>query len=166
MKIANSAMPMSGGLRRSFGAGVLFWLVCLALTVDASAQVTAAKLPRVRLDGTYFSSAGYRFIPVGAHWVPAKAGMQWPVQWNPVDIEADFAKMHELGYNIVRFDVLWGWVEPRPGDYNPEAFRQIDYLVSLAHKYQIYLHPSLFIGGEVRSEERRVGKECRSRWSP
>ena len=21
-------------------------------------------------------------------------------------------------------------------------------------------------GGEVRSEERRVGKECRSRWSP
>ena len=23
-----------------------------------------------------------------------------------------------------------------------------------------------YIGGDVRSEERRVGKECRSRWSP
>jgi endo-1,4-beta-mannosidase len=29
------------------------------------------------------------------------------------------------------------------------AFQQLDYLVSLAHKYKIYLHPSLFIGGEV-----------------
>ena len=57
--------------------------------------------------------------------------------------------MHELGYSIVRFDMVWPWFEPRPGDYNPVAFQQLDYLVSLAHKYQIYLHPSLFIGGEV-----------------
>ena len=109
----------------------------------------AARLPKVQLDGTYFSHDGKRFIPVGAHWVPAKAAMQWPLQWDPKDIEADFAKMHELGYSIVRFDMLWAWFEPRPGDYNRVAFQQLDYLVSLAHKYQIYLHPSLFIGGEV-----------------
>ena len=24
----------------------------------------------------------------------------------------------------------------------------------------------IFLGEEIRSEERRVGKECRSRWSP
>jgi len=109
----------------------------------------AQKLPAVHLDGTYFTRDGKRFIPVGAHWVPAKAAMQWPVQWDPKDIEADFAKMHELGYNVTRFDMMWAWFEPRPGDYNPVAFQQLDYLVSLAHKYQIYLHPSLFIGGEV-----------------
>jgi len=103
----------------------------------------------VRIDGNYFSRDGLRFIPVGAHWVPAKAAMQWPINWDPKDIEADFAKMHELGYSIVRMDMLWAWFEPRPGDYNPTAFQQLDYLVSLAHKYQIYLHPSLFIGGEV-----------------
>jgi len=112
-------------------------------------QKQLRKLPPVQLDGTYFTRGGKRFIPVGAHWVPAKAAMQWPVQWDPKDIEADFAKMHELGYNLTRFDMLWAWFEPRPGDYNPEAFRQLDYLISLAHKYQIYLHPSLFIGGEV-----------------
>jgi endo-1,4-beta-mannosidase len=75
--------------------------------------------------------------------------MQWPIEWDPKDIEADFAKMHQLGYSIVRLDMLWAWFEPRPGDYNPSAFQELDYLVSLAHKYQIYLHPSLFIGGEV-----------------
>ncbi len=112
-------------------------------------QSNSVRLPEVHLDGAYFTRNGKRFIPMGAHWVPAKTAMQWPVQWDPKDIEADFAKMHELGYSIVRFDVMWAWFEPRPGDYNPVAFQQLDYLVSLAHKYQIYLHPSLFIGGEV-----------------
>jgi endo-1,4-beta-mannosidase len=100
-------------------------------------------------NGTYFLANGKRFIPVGAHWVPAKAGLQWPTQWDPVDIEADFAKMKDLGFNTVRFDLFWAWFEPRPGDYNPEAFRQFDFFIELAHKYQIYLHPTLFIGGEV-----------------
>ncbi len=112
-------------------------------------QENIDRLPRVSIDGGYFTANGKRFIPVGAHWVPAKAAMQWPTQWNPAEIEADFAKMHDLGYNITRIDMVWAWFEPRPGDYNPEAFRQLDYLVSLAHKYKIYLHPSLFIGGEV-----------------
>ena len=75
--------------------------------------------------------------------------MQWPLQWAPAEVEADFAKMHELGFTFVRFDLLWAWFEPRPGDFNPEAFKQLDFLISLAHKYQIYLNPSLFIGGEV-----------------
>jgi hypothetical protein len=84
------------------------------------------RLPAVHLDGTYFVRDGKRFIPVGAHWVPAKAAMQWPTEWDPKDIEADFVKMHELGYSIVRFDMLWAWFEPRPGDYNPTAFQQLD----------------------------------------
>jgi len=67
---------------------------------------TSARLPEVHLEGTYFSRDGKRFIPVGAHWVPAKAAMQWPVEWDPKDIEADFAKMHELGYSIVRLDMM------------------------------------------------------------
>lgn len=107
------------------------------------------RLPWVKLDGNYFSANGTRFIPVGVHWVPAKAGMQWPAQWDPKAIEADFNKMHELGYNTIRLDLMWAWFEPRPGDYNLEAFQQFDYLITLAHKYNLYLHPSLFIGGEV-----------------
>ena len=126
------------------------------LTANANLQATgktgernSSRLPEVHLDGGYFTRNGKRFIPVGAHWVPAKAAMRWPLQWDPKDIEADFSKMHDLGYSIVRFDMLWAWFEPRPGDYNAVAFQQLDFLVSLAHKYQIYLHPSLFIGGEV-----------------
>jgi endo-1,4-beta-mannosidase len=140
----NHQRRISGVLR----ACALFGCVFTLTAQDANAQATT-KLPQAHLDGTYFSADGKRFLPIGAHWVPAKAAMQWPVQWDPKDIEADFAKMHELGYSVTRFDVMWAWVEPRPGDYNPVAFQQLDYLISLAHKYKIYLHPSLFIGGEV-----------------
>jgi endo-1,4-beta-mannosidase len=106
-------------------------------------------LQPVTLTGTYFSANGHRFLPVGAHWVPAKAALQWPYQWDEAEIEADFAKMRDLGFNTVRFDLFWAWFEPRPGDYNPEAFRQLDFFIRLAHRYEIYLHPTLFIGGEV-----------------
>ncbi len=108
-----------------------------------------APLEPVRLDGTYFTRGGRRFISVGVNWVPAVKAMQWPYQWDPVSIEHDFASMHELGINTVRLDLVWAWFEPRPGDYNPEAFQQLHFLLSLANRYQIYLQPQLFIGGEV-----------------
>ena len=118
---------------------------------EAAAQQESKerRLPAVRLDGNYFSRQGHRFIPVGANWVPAKAAMEWPYEWDAKAIEADFARMHELGFNTIRLDMVWGWLEPRPGDFNPEAFRELDFLISLAHRYQIYLHPMLLIGGEV-----------------
>src|SRR5262249_8461925 len=90
-------------------------------------QAQPPRLAPVHLDGSYFTREGKRFLPVGAHWVPAKAAMQWPIQWTPEEIEADFAKMQELGYSMVRLDLLWAWFEPRPGDYNPVAFQQLDY---------------------------------------
>ena len=101
------------------------------------------------LDGNYFSRDGHRFLVVGAHWVPAKAAMQWPLQWDPQDIDADFAQMERMGFNTVRLDLMWAWFEPRPGNYNPQAFEQFDQLIALAHKHHIYLHPTLFVGGEV-----------------
>ncbi len=106
-------------------------------------------LAPVSLSGNYFVKEGRRFLPVGAHWVPAKTGLGWPVEWDEADLEADFAKMAELGFNTVRFDLFWAWFEPRPGDYNPQAFRQLEVFIRLAHQYGIYLHPALFIGGEV-----------------
>jgi hypothetical protein len=106
-------------------------------------------LQKVTLPNHYFTRDGRAFLPSGAHWVPAQAALDWPIRWDPASIEADFAKMRNLRFNTVRFDLFWAWFEPRPGSYNPEAFQQLDFFIELAHRYDIYLHPTLFIGGEV-----------------
>ena len=106
-------------------------------------------LTPVSIKGNYFVKDGQPFLPVGAHWLPAKTGPGWPLEWDESELDVDFAKMAGLGFNTVRFDLFWAWFEPRPGDYNPEAFRQLDVFIRLAHQYEIYLHPALFIGGEV-----------------
>ncbi len=125
------------------------WLACGLAAPASGASAQAAALSPVQLDGNYFSRDGHRFLVVGAHWVPAKAAMQWPLQWDPQDIAADFAQMERMGFNTVRLDLMWAWFEPRPGNYNPQAFEQFDQLIALAHKHHIYLHPTLFVGGEV-----------------
>lgn len=116
---------------------------------DPESLVRPALSAAVWLDGNYFSADGRRFLPLGVHWVPAKSGLQWPLSWDPHEIEADFAKMAAMGFNTVRLDLFWAWFEPRPGDYNPEAFAQLDFLIALAHRYRLYLNPTLFVGGEV-----------------
>ena len=118
-----------------------------ATAVSPTAGVNA--LPVVSLKGNYFQRNGKPFLPVGVNWVPAKAAMEWPYQWDPISIEKDFAQMHQLGVNIVRLDLVWAWFEPRPGVYNPRAWKELDFLVSLANRYKIYLHPELLVGGEV-----------------
>src|SRR5260370_23173653 len=39
-------------------------------------------------------------------------------------------------------------------------------IVEKAHQRYSTVYRNRFAGQQVRSEERRVGKECRSRWSP
>lgn len=106
-------------------------------------------LEPVTMGGRYLLRAGRPFVPIGAHWVPAVEALSWPIDWNESSIEADFRSMSDLGYNVVRIDLFWAWFEPGPGSYNEEAFRQMDHLIELCHRYEIYLHPTLFVGGEV-----------------
>ena len=105
-------------------------------------------LTPVTLDGTYTRNQKGRFIPLGAHWVSSR-GLHWPVQWQPEELRGDFGAMKALGFNTVRIDLFWAWFEPYPGQYNPKAFEQLDEFVHLAHEFEIYLHPCMFIGGET-----------------
>ncbi len=79
-------------------------------------------LSPVKLSGNYLTSNGEFFIPVGVNWIPAHSGMQWPFEWDPNLVETDFARMKQLGFNLVRFDLLHAWFEPRPGQYNQISF--------------------------------------------
>ena len=48
-----------------------------------------------------------------------------------------------------------------------QIVREIDSAADLDSALQVLVHRTReLMGADVRSEERRVGKECRSRWSP
>src|SRR5436189_4790276 len=46
------------------------------------------------------------------------------------------------------------------------ATRVTDYLAGMTDRFCIRVFEEIAVPREFRSEERRVGKECRSRWSP
>src|SRR5256885_16840392 len=60
-----------------------------------------------------------------------------------------------------------GAYEPRPPRSIPICFpmRSFGMLLSLSHDTRLP-DDRQHVSGRLRSEERRVGKECRSRWSP
>ena len=69
----------------------------------------------------------------------------YPELWPEEEIEKDILIMKECGINLVRMgEFAWHFMEPRPDE----------------------IDVSFFVRVVDRSEERRVGKECRSRWSP
>ena len=109
--------------------------------VQAIASAGEPGLPAVRLDGNYFSRDGHRFIPVGANWVPAKAACNGPQNGTPKQLKP-----------ISRACMNWasipfGWILSGHGLSHVPAittrrhFAPLDFLISLAHRYHIYLHP-------------------------
>ncbi|GAA0940118.1 hypothetical protein GCM10009550_09270 [Actinocorallia libanotica] len=52
--------------------------------------------------------------------------------------EADFVRMAELGFNVVRLGFSWSKVEPERGRYDQEYLRRLDEAVALAEKHGMY----------------------------
>jgi len=101
----------------------------------------------------------------------------------PYDVitpEGQHALYHKSQYNLVR--VEYGLAETADSFWSNKYSRAAAFLQEWLEKSvlltdpqpQMYLHHHYFNyqgevktrKGLVRSEERRVGKECRSRWSP
>jgi hypothetical protein len=109
--------------------------------------MTGPPVPR-QGDGHYLSVSGRPFLPVGAHFVPVQ-GPDWPWRVGPETFDDAFRAMAAIGVNAVRFDVLWAAVEPEPSRYDEDHLRQLDAIVAAAHRHGLWIHPALFIGGEV-----------------
>jgi hypothetical protein len=109
--------------------------------------MTGPHVPR-QGDSHYLSVAGRPLLPVGAHFVPVQ-GPDWPWRVGTEAFDQAFAAMAAAGMNAVRIDVLWSAVEPEPSRYDPDHLRQLDAINAAARRRGLWIHPALFIGGEV-----------------
>ena len=65
----------------------------------------------------------------------------------------------------LRNDVIWAKGNPMPESTKDRCTRSHEHIFMFT-KSRRYFYDWLAIAEPIRSEERRVGKECRSRWSP
>ena len=91
---------------------------------------------------------GRSILPVGAHYVPVE-GPDWPWRVGPEAFDRAFAGMAAAGLDSVRIDLLWQAIEPEPGRYDEAHLAQLDAVLDAARRHGLWLHPALFIGGEV-----------------
>jgi hypothetical protein len=99
--------------------------------------------------GRHYLRAGNRSIlPVGAHFVPVE-GPDWPWRVDESTFDRAFAQMSAEGMTAVRIDLLWAAIEPDAGRYDEHHLRRLDAILEAARGHGLWLHPTLFIGGEV-----------------
>ena len=62
--------------------------------------------------------------------------------------DEDFFNLKKWGFNVIRLGIFWDSVEPLPGIYDDQYLLQIDKLITLAAKNDIYvfldMHQDLF----------------------
>jgi len=102
----------------------------------------------VRAGRHYLRTGDRSILPVGAHFVPSE-GPDWPWRVDESVFDRAFAQMSAIGMTAVRIDLLWSAIEPEPGRYDEDHLRRLDAILEIAKVHDLWLHPTLFVGGEV-----------------
>jgi len=137
-------MGKNHSMRGAFATVVFVALAMMAVCTQSSAQ-TEHNNEFVQHDGTRLTLDGepFRYSGPNIEWLGIEAygpsenmGPRYPTKFE-VDDALDTAKM--MGARVVRAQTLGDSVgcdlciEPQPGEFNPEAFKSIDYAVEAAH---------------------------------
>ncbi len=96
----------------------------------------------------YLVTSGRAYVPVGAHLVPP-SGPDWPWRVGPAEFDRAFATMAAAGLTTVRIDVIWAALEPEAGRIDQAHLDTLDEILAAARRHRLWLHPALFVGGEV-----------------
>ncbi|MFF5176168.1 beta-galactosidase trimerization domain-containing protein [Micromonospora sp. NPDC000089] len=109
---------------------------------SSDAETTSGAVRYAVRDGT-LQRNGRPHFSVGFNYHPSTTGCQYLQRWNAEQIDADFARMSELGFNTVRFFIFWADVEPTEGTYDPVVTERIRQFADLANRHGLQCLPSL-----------------------
>ncbi len=103
--------------------------------------------PRIHVDRArrgFVDASGRPFVPFGVNYY--RPGTGWaPQLWKQFDAEAtrrDFARLKELGANVVRVFISFGSFFNEPDKLDPEGMAKFDKLLDLADEAGLYVHPT------------------------
>jgi hypothetical protein len=94
----------------------------------------------------YFYRDGVRFVPFGANYWPASCGVRMWREWPADEIQADLDTLGNLGFNCLRFFLLWPDLEPRAGDFDHTALERLRAFMNWCADRDLAVIPTLFVG--------------------
>ncbi len=83
---------------------------------------------------------------LGINYWPARRAMSWWRAFEAEEVERDFARLREAGFDLVRLFLLWEDFQPAPGRIAPEAIERLRVVADLAAHHHLQLLPTLFTG--------------------
>lgn len=108
-----------------------------------SKPAATVKAPRVTSEPTPQGKVPRRnaLFPIGVNYYPLDAETQSWDDWYTEDVAADFARIAEARFTIVRLFVSWKVLEPQVGQYNEDGLDRLQDVIDAArtNKLQVIL---------------------------
>ncbi len=86
-----------------------------------------------------------RFL-LGINYWPRSSAMYMWERFDIDEIGADVARIKELGFDVIRFFLIWDAFQPQPSAMSPEALRRFDAVMERIADAGLQAMPTLFCG--------------------
>lgn len=83
---------------------------------------------------------------LGINYWPARRAMTWWRAFEVEEVERDFARLREAGFDLVRVFLLWEDFQPEPERIAPDAIERLHTVADLAARSRLQLLPTFFTG--------------------
>jgi len=83
---------------------------------------------------------------LGVNYWPGRKAMGWWRAFDPGEVRADFAVMHDLGLDVARVFLLWDDFQPEPERVSISALRHLEQVCDLAVDHHLSLDVTFFVG--------------------
>lgn len=83
---------------------------------------------------------------LGINYWPARRAMSWWRTFDAEEVERDFARLREAGFDLVRLFLMWEDFQPEPDRVASEMLERLRVVADLAARSHLQLLPTLFVG--------------------
>jgi beta-galactosidase len=98
---------------------------------------------------------------LGVNYIPSRAGANYWNDWDEPSIRQDAAAIAELGFEAIRFFLIWPDFQPDPATVAPCMLDRLKTLCRIAGEHGLLCMPTLFtiwLNGEIRDLPWRHGR--------
>jgi endo-1,4-beta-mannosidase len=88
----------------------------------------------------------YQPIVMGVNYWPRKKAMYWLSDFDPGEVEEEFAIIKDLGLTLVRIFLLWEEFQPAPHEISISTLANLVTVCDIANSHQLQLDVTFFTG--------------------